>query len=261
MLRPLVVESVKKLWNIWNIRGLIMLSLLVQSFLILCAPLRRKRGDKWIVVSIWLTYLLADWVAAFTIGLMLRAEVSDILAFWAPFLLLHLGGPDNITSFSLEDNEFWKRHLLELMLQIGSTVYVILQSLPDNKLWLPTLLVLIAGIIKYAERNRAFYLASFDHFNELDERIIKNLLIGPLEHPQICNIRREFIKEGGSEEVLQRLETELSLLYEALHTKLPVFCRRIGFVFRFISLGCIFGALLSFGLITKHNHRLGKSEN
>ncbi|GLT62929.1 hypothetical protein SLA2020_355310 [Shorea laevis] len=119
MLRPPVVESVKKLWDIWNIRGLIILSLLVQSFLILCAPLRRKRGDKWIVVSIWLTYLLADWVATFTIGLMLRAEISDILAFWAPFLLLHLGGPDNITSFSLEDNEFWIRHLLGLMLSFN----------------------------------------------------------------------------------------------------------------------------------------------
>ncbi|GKV47232.1 hypothetical protein SLEP1_g54150 [Rubroshorea leprosula] len=164
MMHPFVAESVEKLWDTWNIRGLIILSLLVQSFLILCAPLRRQRRNTWLGISIWLAYLLADWVATFTIGLMLSAEVSDILAFWAPFLLLHLGGPDTITSFSLEDNEFWIRHLLGLMLQVGSTVYLVLQSLPDNKLWLPTLLVLIAGIIKYAERNRAFYLASFDHF-------------------------------------------------------------------------------------------------
>ncbi|GLT46075.1 hypothetical protein SLA2020_198610 [Shorea laevis] len=131
----------------------------------LSAQLRKRRGGKWIImIPLWTAYLLADWVATFTIGLMLRAEHGDILAFWAPFLLLHLGGPDTITSFSLEDNEFWIRHLLWLILQVGSTIYVILQSLPRNKLWLPTLLVLFAGVIKYAERNRAFYLASFDHF-------------------------------------------------------------------------------------------------
>ncbi|GKU89879.1 hypothetical protein SLEP1_g3955 [Rubroshorea leprosula] len=161
----LIAEDVEKLWDTWNIRVLIILSLLVQSFLILSAQLRKRRGGKWfIMIPLWIAYLLADWVATFTIGLMLRAERSDIVAFWAPFLLLHLGGPDTITSFSLEDNEFWIRHLLGLILQVGSTIYVILQSLPDNKLWLPTLLVLIAGVIKYAERNRAFYLASFDHF-------------------------------------------------------------------------------------------------
>ncbi|GFZ17719.1 transmembrane protein, putative [Actinidia rufa] len=39
------------------------------------------------------------------------------MAFWAPFLLLHLGGPDTITAYSLEDNELWLRHLLGLVVQ------------------------------------------------------------------------------------------------------------------------------------------------
>ncbi|GKU89884.1 hypothetical protein SLEP1_g3960 [Rubroshorea leprosula] len=165
MMPLLIAEHVEKLWDTWNIRVLIILSIFLQCFLVLFAPLRKQRGGKWIImIPLWIAYLLADWVATFTIGLMLRAERSDIVAFWAPFLLLHLGGPDTITSFSLEDNEFWIRHLLRLILQVGWTIYVILQSLPHNKLWLPTLLVLIAGVIKYAERNRAFYLASFDHF-------------------------------------------------------------------------------------------------
>ncbi|GLT33521.1 hypothetical protein SLA2020_081030 [Shorea laevis] len=163
----LIANHIQRLWDSWNIRGLIILSLFLQSFLVLSAPLRKQRGGKWIImIPLWLAYLLADWVATFTIGLMLRGERSDILALWAPFLLLHLGGPDTITSFSLEDNEFWIRHLLGLILQVGSTIYVILQSLTHTKLLLPTLLVLIAGIIKYAERNHAFYLASFDHFGK-----------------------------------------------------------------------------------------------
>lgn len=29
---------------------------------------------------------------------------GDLLALWASFLLIHLGSPDTITTFSLEDN-------------------------------------------------------------------------------------------------------------------------------------------------------------
>ncbi|GLT50410.1 hypothetical protein SLA2020_238970 [Shorea laevis] len=93
----------KELWDTWNIRVLIILSLSLQSFLILVSPFRRPLGDKWYIKALlWMAYLLADWIAIFVIGLILRAEQSDdILVLWAPFLLLHLGGPDTITSFSL----------------------------------------------------------------------------------------------------------------------------------------------------------------
>ncbi|GLU15534.1 hypothetical protein SLE2022_320140 [Rubroshorea leprosula] len=170
-----IPESVMKLWDAWNLRAFVILSVLAQVFLTLFAPLRKRLGGKWgkcVSMLIWLVYLLADWIAELTVGSILSnqmerpAKSGDIQAFWAPFLLLHLGGPDTITSFALEDNEFWVRHLLGLILQVGSTLYVFLMSLPDNKLWLPTVLVLIASIIKYAERNRAFYLASSDHFGE-----------------------------------------------------------------------------------------------
>ncbi|GLT35237.1 hypothetical protein SLA2020_097050 [Shorea laevis] len=288
----LIANHVQRLWDTWNIRGLIILSLFLQFFLVHFAPLRKQRGGKWIImIPLWIAYLLADWVATFTIGLMLRADRSDILAFWAPFLLLHLGGPDTITSFSLEDNEFWIRHLLGLILQVGSTLYVILQSLPVNKLWLPALLVLIAGVIKYAERNRAFYLASFDHFgnnwapksvatfatphfpvqfeevNQLQNRIpalrrsgivaavctigaIKSLLVGP----PMNNRERHFfyyMRLKDSHEMLQIIEIQLSLLYELLHTKLPVVDSKIGRIFRTVNFGCILGALLSFSILLK----------
>ncbi|GLT37829.1 hypothetical protein SLA2020_121170 [Shorea laevis] len=138
------------------------------------ASSRKRRGGWKIVMLIWSAYLLADWVATVAIGLIssglgltpisqantsTRRESNDILAFWAPFLLLHLGGPDTITSFALEDNELWVRHMLGLALQVLSAVYVFLQSLPKNILWLPSGFMFIAGIIKYAERNRALYLA------------------------------------------------------------------------------------------------------
>ncbi|PON74236.1 hypothetical protein PanWU01x14_050680, partial [Parasponia andersonii] len=80
------------------------------------------------------------------------------------FLLVHLGGPDSITSFSLEDNELWIRHLFGLLLQVLSACYSLYLTLPKNKLWLPTALVFVGGVIKFAERTQALYLASLDHF-------------------------------------------------------------------------------------------------
>ncbi|KAA8515391.1 hypothetical protein F0562_018998 [Nyssa sinensis] len=153
----LIVSKIKQLWNIWNIRVLIQLSLLLQAFLILFASQRKQTGNKWVILLIWSAYLLADWVASFTVGLISstqsehsgrHADNGDLLAFWSPFLLLHLGGPDSITSFSLEDNELWIRHALGLILQAPT----------------PTILMFIVGTIKYAERTCALCFASLERF-------------------------------------------------------------------------------------------------
>ncbi|KAA8526876.1 hypothetical protein F0562_008895 [Nyssa sinensis] len=88
---------------------------------------------------------------------------EDLAAFWAPFLLLHLGGPDTITAFSLEDNELWIRHAFGLVSQVVAVVYVLSQSLANDFL-IPSILLIIAGTIKYFERTRALYLACLDNF-------------------------------------------------------------------------------------------------
>ncbi|GLU15512.1 hypothetical protein SLE2022_319930 [Rubroshorea leprosula] len=310
-----ISENVMKLWDAWNVRAFVILSFLAQVFLTLFAPLRKRLGGIWgkcVYMLIWLVYLLADWIAGLTVGFILSnqlkspANSGDIQTFWAPFLLLHLGGPDTITSFALEDNEFWIRHFLGLILQVGSTLYVFLMSLPDNKLWLPTLLVLIAGIIKYAERNRAFYLASFDHFGKtcvpggnvagrhIPEHFkqletadgavpISNLseffvvsepnsilqaaayLFGTIRGPLLGSFLSESQRFIGSaifgskykncyaKDALLKMEIQLSLLYEALHTKLPVMVSKAGCVSRILNLSCVLGALLSFSLVKKHD--------
>ncbi|OWM77567.1 uncharacterized protein LOC116209132 [Punica granatum] len=124
------------------------------------------------IFLVWSVYLLADWAAAFAVGLISNSQGEDsqpvdngdLLAFWAPFLLVHLGGPDTITAFALEDNALWLRHLIGLLFQVFAAFYVFLQTLPDNKLLVPTILMLLAGIVKYAERTRALYLASLDKY-------------------------------------------------------------------------------------------------
>ncbi|KAH7542117.1 hypothetical protein FEM48_Zijuj02G0039400 [Ziziphus jujuba var. spinosa] len=74
------------------------------------------------------------------------------------------GGPDTITSFALEDNEFWMRNLFGFILQVVDACYCFLLTLLDNKLWFPTILVFIVGNVKYAERTIALYLANFNRF-------------------------------------------------------------------------------------------------
>ncbi|CAM8981100.1 unnamed protein product [Rhodiola kirilowii] len=166
-----VPQKIQNFWNEWNLRSAILTSLGFQVILIFAASWRKRTGNLIITALIWSAYLLADWFAAFAVGLAINglnecenvAQTNDILSFWAPFLLLHLGGPDNITAFSLEDNELWLRHLLGLVIQVLAVAYVLSQTLP-NELTIPTILMLISGTIKYSERTRALYKACLSNF-------------------------------------------------------------------------------------------------
>ncbi|GLU15533.1 hypothetical protein SLE2022_320130 [Rubroshorea leprosula] len=325
-----IPENVMQLWDAWNVRAFLILSFLVQVFLTLFAPFRKRLGGIWgkcVYMLIWLVHLAADWIAGLTIGFILSNQFktpanSDIQTFWAPFLLLHLGGTDTITSYAP-------------IFQVGCTLSVFVMSLPDNKLWLPTLLVLIASIIKCAERTRAFYLASFDHFGENwvpGERVaglhipeqFKKLgtadpvpygleddielfllspdpvqfhqpsdsfvnagafyepskffvdsdpksilqaaayLFGTIRRPLLGSSLSKSQRLKGSAnfgsknedchatDALLKIEIQLSLLYEALHTKLPVIVSKVGCISRILNLSCIMGALLSFSIVKKH---------
>ncbi|PNT77214.1 hypothetical protein BRADI_1g59370v3 [Brachypodium distachyon] len=125
--------------------------------------MRRHSVSRVINSLLWLAYLSADSVAVFVLG-HLAANASGshhLLVFWAPFLLLHLGGQDTITSFSLQDNELWRRHLLGLVTQAAVAVYVIsISSWQDRRLLAATVLMFLSGCVKYAERILCLYIAS-----------------------------------------------------------------------------------------------------
>ncbi|XP_028764521.1 uncharacterized protein LOC114722609 [Neltuma alba] len=164
----------KLIWGQWNIRIIILFSLFLQIFLIVSAPYRKRIRGGFFIFFVWLAYLLADWAAGYCIGLISNNQEQKatltqndyLMAFWGPFLLLHLGGPDTITAFSLEDNELWLRHLLGLVFQSVTTAYVFLLTVPRNPLWLPTILMFVAGLIKYAERTHALYIAAINNFRK-----------------------------------------------------------------------------------------------
>ena len=188
------IPEVKRLWDKWNLRSFILFSIAVQIFLLFSAPLRKKTASKAVIMIIWAGYLIADWAASFAVGLVfdseekytssgtmnetaslfvmmnngtvspIRDDTGLLLVMWTPFLLLLVGGQDRITSFAVEDNELWLRHLIWLLLQVLTTGFVFYQSFHLNKLWRPTIFLLLAGTIKYSERIAALYLASSDSF-------------------------------------------------------------------------------------------------
>ena len=169
-------ESVRKLWDEWELRSMVLVSLFLQ--IVLTSNSRKFTVAIWIRILIWSAYLSADWVATISLGTLSQLGDSEgkhddmdpnhtLMAFWAPFLLLHLGGPGTITAYSLEDNELWLRHLLGLVVRVGVAFYVFLRSwtsrTPLSFLSIP---MFVAGIIKYGERTWVLRSASKQHFGD-----------------------------------------------------------------------------------------------
>ncbi|KAF0896436.1 hypothetical protein E2562_024305 [Oryza meyeriana var. granulata] len=151
-----LAPAVEGLWNAWEIHCLIVVSLLLQVLLFLFAGWRRCCASPILGTVLWLAYLSADSVAVFVLG-HLAVHASEpghqLLSFWAPFVLVHLGGQDTITALSRQDNELWKRHLLQLAIQTAVAGYVVGKaSWPDRRLKLAMVLMFISGFFKYAER-------------------------------------------------------------------------------------------------------------
>ncbi|XP_078162376.1 uncharacterized protein LOC144557652 [Carex rostrata] len=173
----IVKESWKRLWNAEEIRILVLASLGFQFGLVFFSPLRKRTSQRLLILLIWLFYLVADYVAVLALGNLLKRQnetadinhsrpSNDLMAFWAPFLLLHLGGPDTITSYSIEDNELWWRHFLGLAVQVGVAFLVLLELAAVPRLRVPAALIFIAGLVKYSERTWSLRSASMDQLRD-----------------------------------------------------------------------------------------------
>ncbi|XP_017233463.1 uncharacterized protein LOC108207535 [Daucus carota subsp. sativus] len=173
-----VEREVRYFFNEWELGMCMLLSLFLQILLILAAPLRKIVSGKWLDILLWSAYLLADATAIFAVGLISSKQIyytshylnspekNMLHTFWAPFLLAHLGGPDPISAFALEDNELWLRHLFSLFTECIAVAYVFYQFLTPDKLLVPSLLMFLCGFIKYGERTYALYCASANTFRD-----------------------------------------------------------------------------------------------
>ncbi|TXG68399.1 hypothetical protein EZV62_003334 [Acer yangbiense] len=169
-------ERIINLWNKCKVRAIILLSLVLQIILVILGNRRKLTARFWIRIIVWSAYLSADWVATVALGGLARTigdsedsthvPTNALQEFWAPFLLLHLGGPDTITAYSLEDNELWLRHFLGLIIQVGVAFYVFLRSWGNTYLTFLTIPIFISGVIKYCERTFILRSSSSEHFRD-----------------------------------------------------------------------------------------------
>ncbi|XP_019193730.1 PREDICTED: uncharacterized protein LOC109187834 [Ipomoea nil] len=180
-----IFSFLNEIWQQWNVQAIVLASLAFQVVLIFAAPTRTRAKGNLRILTLWSVYLLADYIATYAIGLINNgsqirttgneaAAAScgafkrlDLAPLWAPFLLLHLGGPDTITAFAIEDNELWHRHLLSLIVQLLSVLLVFYRyRIHKNRFLIPTGLTFIAGVIKYAERTRSLNRASLPNLKK-----------------------------------------------------------------------------------------------
>ncbi|WVZ83501.1 LOW QUALITY PROTEIN: hypothetical protein U9M48_030643 [Paspalum notatum var. saurae] len=154
------VAVVTNEWKQWGLQVLVLLSFSLQVVLLVLAEFRRRIDSGVLRLFVWSAYMLADTTAIYVLGHMsVTSSTSsgnhELMAFWAPFLLLHLGGQDNITAYAVEDNQLWLRHLQTLALQVASAGYVLFESpiVGSRSLLRPaTVAMFVVGVLKYGER-------------------------------------------------------------------------------------------------------------
>ncbi|CAN6247756.1 unnamed protein product [Urochloa humidicola] len=251
------MSRVLRLWNEWEVQILVLVSFMLQVFLLIFARMRRRSISQMLRIVLWLMYLLADSTAIYTLGHMSISckpdEHHKLMAFWAPFLLVHLGGQDTITAYAMEDNQLWLRHALTFLVQALGTVYVLYKNIGRQwTLVMAAAMMFLVGVLKIWERVWALSSSSLDSMSNLldNVNIKKNdapysadaeqldaevVLQGAHDLLYICmgqfvddkiwpsKFQMDAIKlfhEKGS--TLELIEMQLSLMYDVFYTKAGV---------------------------------------
>ncbi|KAL4376905.1 hypothetical protein GQ457_02G035250 [Hibiscus cannabinus] len=194
----LVTPKLMKMWKDWEVRSMVLTSLVVQIILIVLGGRRKYIRRAKLRTIVWCSYLLADSVATIALGILTnnlgdiynkRGEIdlkTKLTAFWAPFLLLHLGGPDTITAYSLEDNQLWLRHCWGLIVQTAVTGYIFFMAWSFNSRlsWL-SIPMIVVGSIKYGEKTWTLWQASSDQLRD-------SMLTSPDPGPNYSKLMNEY---------------------------------------------------------------------
>ncbi|CAL4933438.1 unnamed protein product [Urochloa decumbens] len=163
-------QNTKQWWDEWQLRILVLGSLLLQFILLVFYMIRNRFISPLIRACMWLAYLGAHAMAIFTLAVLFirqnmtaTAEVSSIVeVMWAPVVLIHLGGQNPLTAYSFEDIELWRHHITTMVTQVAVALYVFCRSLPsgDKKLLLAAILLFIPGIFRIIQKSWALKSAS-----------------------------------------------------------------------------------------------------
>ncbi|KAL6599931.1 hypothetical protein ACP70R_045582 [Stipagrostis hirtigluma subsp. patula] len=280
------VQGLVHFWDEWGIQIVVLVSFVLQVFLLVFGGVRRRSSSAVLRVTLWLAYQLADSTAIYALGHLSigsRSRERELVAFWAPFLLLHLGGPDTITAYALEDNKLWLRHLQTLVVQALGVAYVLYKYIAGSgtSLLLASISMFVAGFIKYGERTWALKCGAINNISRMhfdpegtgnQNHFFSRFVTGDRSeeetllraHTQFYATATAFLVSfmddrsitsySGLQEIsmgmdlYKLVEMELSLLYDILYTKTAVIHTWYGFCIHIISLLCTATTFLLFQL-------------
>ncbi|XP_073266000.1 uncharacterized protein [Populus alba] len=266
-------NCLKKLWNGWELRMLMLLSLFLQTILAIFGDRRKYATGFWLRFVVWLAYMSADWVATFSLGILARSQTNSanpnmIPVFWAPVLLLHLGGPETITAYSLADNELWTRRLLELVIQAGVVSYVLYKLWSRDIIIFVAFPILVSGIIKYGERIWAFRLATSEsfsaHSNQPNSVSVPCIPMADLYQPSISHRSREVTRVHEARllyRTVQILSQNLLLgNFDQTITYEIVYISSLRIILHSITFLSSISALISFSIMTLSKNVYSKND-
>lgn len=282
------VEVVTSAWKQWGLQALVMLSFMLQVMLLVLAEFRRRTDSGVLRFFVWSAYMLADVTAIYVLGhISVTSTLAEheLMVFWAPFLLLHLGGQDNITAYTMEDNQLWLRHLQTFTVQVAAAAYVLYgesSSIVGRWSLRPaTVLMFAVGVLKYGERVWALKCAatssSGSNYRCLDRSTASavGLCSSPsrwdrdteaflLTAHMLLDAPMDLLKGPSAfldvhygtsaipaEDLYKVAEMQISLMHDVLYTKAEVTHTRYGLCIHMVSsLGTV-AALLLFHLLGK----------
>nr|AHW98506.1 hypothetical protein [Oryza brachyantha] len=167
-------NAVVDLWSGWSTEIMLGVSFAAQLVLTVTAGFRWRSASPGLRNVIWFFYVGADYVATTALGHLSLSGTSGrrrLVAFWAPFFLLHLGGADSISAYELEDNQLSARSVLELVLRVLGALYIVYKSINGSWVLGPASgLMLFVGVAKYTEKTLALSRANLANIRAAVER-------------------------------------------------------------------------------------------
>jgi hypothetical protein len=259
--------------NLWAIRLAVLSSFAAHLVLILLAGIRRRKASGGRTLLLWLAYQVANWSAVYSLGNLSFGSTSQeqqLVAFWAPFLLQHLGGPDNISAYSLEDNALCGRQAISVAMQVGGATYVIYKHIyiggGAGALLPASIIVFAVGVAKYVEKALVLRRGNLANIRSSSKKKQSNILAliktrrDELDDERALMVAHDMfpfcrhamvdssvhmdssdldasrtIFSFGWESMCKVVEMELSLMYDILYTKAAMVHTWGGYLLRFVS--------------------------
>ncbi|XP_072146363.1 uncharacterized protein [Setaria viridis] len=136
------------------------------------------------VIRIMIAVRWPNWAAPFVLSNLSLGSTpreQQLVAFWLPCLVAHLGGPDNITAYSLEDNKTFLRQFVSTASQLLAISFAVYREVKilggEGTLFWASLVMVGVGVCKYLERFWALSKADFGNIRSSSKNRSETLKI------------------------------------------------------------------------------------